>query len=165
MQSTVHVGYSAASNIYAKFLKTRRLFRNWYNEEFHTVGLEWDKNGIWTWEGSRNYRVMHTKFNQPIYNRLNKIKDARGNFIPMPDPWVTSPNNAAPFDQKFYLIIDLAVGGLNGYWDAENPPWSKADPNAVRTFWNTRDQWLPTWSKDIRHRSLALDYVKIWQRC
>eukprot|EP00741_Cyanophora_paradoxa_P013159 tig00000178_g12712.t1 len=38
--------------------------------------------------------------------------------------WAGRPKSA-PFDQKFYLIINLAVGGTNGYWDAfDGKPWS-----------------------------------------
>ena len=30
------------------------------------------------------------------------------------NPWVAGGRNA-PFDQKFYFVINLAVGGTNGY--------------------------------------------------
>lgn len=165
MQSTIHVGYDSKSNIANKFLKYKKLFRNWFNEEFHTIGLEWDEHGIWTWQGSRNKRIMHAKFNKHIYDRMAKQYDEQGNFIPPPNPWLSSPNKSAPFDQKFYVIIVLAAGGLGGYWEHQKPPWSPIDPNGVRTFWDVREQWLPTWHKDKKKRSLAIDYIKMWQRC
>lgn len=32
------------------------------------------------------------------------------------NPWADSLNNNAPFDQEFYLILNVAVGGTNGYF-------------------------------------------------
>jgi hypothetical protein len=39
--------------------------------------------------------------------------------------WEGQGNNA-PFDQEFYLILNVAVGGVNGYFpDGQcNKPWS-----------------------------------------
>ena len=41
------------------------------------------------------------------------------------NPWINGGQNA-PFDQEFYLIINLAVGGTNGYFpdNLGNKPWS-----------------------------------------
>jgi len=33
----------------------------------------------------------------------------------MANPW-ENENNAAPFNQEFYLILNVAVGGTNGYF-------------------------------------------------
>ncbi len=42
------------------------------------------------------------------------------------NPWQDGPKNA-PFDQEFYLIINLAVGGTNGYFPEGNGKhWSNA---------------------------------------
>ena len=35
--------------------------------------------------------------------------------IVVPNPW-SSASPAAPFDQEFYLIINLAVGGTSGWF-------------------------------------------------
>jgi len=32
------------------------------------------------------------------------------------DPWATSPNMNAPFDQEFYLELYVAVGSRNGWF-------------------------------------------------
>jgi hypothetical protein len=32
------------------------------------------------------------------------------------NPWVQSQNANAPFDQEFYLILNVAVGAGNGYF-------------------------------------------------
>ena len=46
-------------------------------------------------------------------------------FIVTPDPWVNGTANVAPFDQPFYLIMNVAVGGTNGWFPdgVGNKPW------------------------------------------
>lgn len=80
------------------------------------------------------------------------------------NPWEYG-NKMAPFDQPFYFILNVAVGGVNSYFpdDAENPggkPWLNTSPQASTDFWNGRDQWLPTWSGD--DAAMQVDYVKVW---
>ena len=77
--------------------------------------------------------------------------------------------NGAPFDQHYYLVFNIAVGGTTGYFpDGGNKPWSNNSPNAPTTFWNARDQWLPTWDySSVNGRknpqsALAIDYVRVW---
>ncbi len=73
------------------------------------------------------------------------------------NPWQDGPINA-PFDQDFYLIINLAVGGTNGYFpDGFGKPWSNTDPHAINAFWNSKNQWFPTWTQPF-----SIDYVKVW---
>jgi hypothetical protein len=82
--------------------------------------------------------------------------------------WASRPN-AAPFDQHYYLILNLAVGGTTGYFeDGGNKPWSNDSPNSVATFWDARDSWLPSWDyKSVDGRkdpqsAMAIDYVRVW---
>jgi len=48
---------------------------------------------------------------------------------------------------QFYLLINLAVGGTNGYfndaWINGNgaKPWSNNSPTAMRDFWNAKNMW------------------------
>ena len=53
----------------------------------------------------------------------------------------------APFDQEFYLIINLAVGGTIGYFpdDIDGKPWSNIGPRPMSDFWEAREDWMPTW--------------------
>lgn len=32
------------------------------------------------------------------------------------NPWASSPNRGAPFDQEFYLVMNVAVGSRNGWF-------------------------------------------------
>jgi len=84
--------------------------------------------------------------------------------------WSTG-EKMAPFDQKFYLILNLAVGGTNGFFPDDipgaNKPWSNTSPQAMLDFWNGRNDWLPTWKqgedKISEGAALQVDYVKVWK--
>lgn len=85
--------------------------------------------------------------------------------------WVRG-EKMAPFDQKFYIILNLAVGGQNGYFPDDLPatppkPWSNDSPTAFLDFWNGRDDWLPTWQQGegriSENAALQVDYVKVWK--
>jgi hypothetical protein len=53
----------------------------------------------------------------------------------------------APFDQKFYLILDLAVGGTSGWFpDGKGgKPWFDGSLTAMRDFAKAKDKWYATW--------------------
>lgn len=74
----------------------------------------------------------------------------------------------APFDQPFYIIMNLAVGGVNYFADhfVNQPhpkPWLNTSPTAMRDFWAARGQWLPTWNMAVNDdRHLQIDYVRVW---
>lgn len=84
-----------------------------------------------------------------------------------PNPWV-SGTKMAPFDQDFYVIINLAVGGVAFFPDdATNgngpKPWENDSGAASTEFWNGRNQWLPGWNLEgSDDAALQVDYVKIW---
>ncbi|KDR21211.1 beta-1,3-glucan-binding protein-like [Zootermopsis nevadensis] len=80
------------------------------------------------------------------------------------NPWKFG-NKMAPFDQPFYFILNVAVGGVNDFFPdgAQNPggkPWLNTSPQASTDFWNGRNQWLPTWNSD--NTALQVDYIKVW---
>jgi len=77
------------------------------------------------------------------------------------NPWQYSSNNAAPFDQEFYLVLNVAVGGVGGYWPdgVGNKPWSNNSPNSVNQFYDAKGQWYSTWSEKS---AMVVDSVKIW---
>lgn len=88
----------------------------------------------------------------------------------MENPWRAGTNKKmAPFDEKFFIVLNLAVGGT-GYFpdDATNPggkPWSNQSPTAAADFWNGKGQWLSTWNLEENNgeqASLQIDYVKVW---
>lgn len=83
----------------------------------------------------------------------------------MNNPWRFN-SKIAPFDQKFYLIINLAVGGTSYFQDTwTNPggkPWSNQSPTALTDFWKGRSQWEPTWQLQTDNSQLVVDYVRVY---
>lgn len=77
------------------------------------------------------------------------------------NPWETSPNKNAPFDKPFYLIINLAVGGTNGYFrdGVASKPWSDQSQRASSEFYDNKGQWFPSWGD---HSTFQIDSVRIW---
>jgi hypothetical protein len=63
----------------------------------------------------------------------------------------------APFDQKFYLILNLAVGGTSGWFpDGKgDKPWFDGSLAAMRDFAKAKDKWYPTWG-DRDERSFRM---------
>jgi beta-glucanase (GH16 family) len=75
---------------------------------------------------------------------------------------------AAPFDQPFYLIFNLAVGGTAGEGrDAYFPqgwcdkPWRNTEGYAVSDFITAKDQWYPSWQKGTP--ALQIQEIKYWK--
>lgn len=53
--------------------------------------------------------------------------------ITLVNPWLKSNNNSAPFDRAFYLAINVAVGGTNGWFPdgVGEKPWVDSASTAV----------------------------------
>ncbi|GBP73604.1 Beta-1,3-glucan-binding protein [Eumeta japonica] len=72
--------------------------------------------------------------------------------------------------KDFYIIMNLAVGGTNGFFPdgVSNPspkPWWNGSPTAPLDFWNAQGAWLPTWNLNVndgQDASLQVDYVRVW---
>lgn len=93
----------------------------------------------------------------------------RGNFenSGMPNPW-TQGTIMAPFDEQFYIILNLAVGGVNYFSDSfrnepHAKPWTNYSPRAAADFWSGRSNWLPTWNLGTSDSGdLVVDYVRVY---
>jgi hypothetical protein len=83
------------------------------------------------------------------------------------NPWINSGNNVAPFDQKFYLALDLTVGATDGWFpDGEGQkPWLDSSLSAMSDFWIARDKWWNRWSTDPKVRGFAIKSVKMSEVC
>ncbi|PSN52726.1 hypothetical protein C0J52_06148 [Blattella germanica] len=110
------------------------------------------------------------------YGRVNAsedgfwdIGDFNSTMGPVDNPW-RNGSKMAPFDKEFYLILNLAVGGTNYYFpdNADNPggkPWENTSKKALTDFWNGRNQWLPTWERDVNNgenAALQVEYIRVW---
>jgi len=127
-----------------------------YDREFHTYGFEWTPEGMaFSVDGIATGTVTPPPGG---FWELGEFPDTVKN------PWVGG-ERMAPFDQKFYFVINLATGGSNGFFpdDTTGPtpkPWLNTSPNTFLDFWNARAAWQPTWNGE--DSSLQIDYVKVW---
>ncbi|KAG1852877.1 concanavalin A-like lectin/glucanase domain-containing protein [Suillus subalutaceus] len=92
-----------------------------------------------------------------------------GKEVVVEDPWSTAfgGSAAAPFDQDFYLVIDLAVGGTSGWFpdSVGGKPWFDGSTTAMHDFANAQDTWSATWPSSADDRAFRIDYVKMWKLC
>ncbi|KAG0189961.1 hypothetical protein DFQ28_002686 [Apophysomyces sp. BC1034] len=153
VESTLHWGPSPELNRYNLTHAMAVLLDNTsFADDFHTYGLEWSKEGLQTYVDGK--ALLFVDFDQSSWDRGHFPKWSM-------NPW-EGGDISAPFDQEFYLILNVAVGGVNGFWkDSPEKPWRNDDPHAVNAFWDSKDSWLPTWGNDNKH-AMAIDWVKMW---
>lgn len=131
-----------------------------FGDEFHTYGLYWDENRMFTYLDSIENIVLEV-------NTTNQSFFDWGNFTDLTEktnPWRGRGNNA-PFDQEFYIILNLSVGSTGGYW-ADNhcdKPWTNDSPHAATEFFDGIDQWWPTWNyPETNDSALKIDSVRVY---
>ncbi|KAH7918271.1 glycoside hydrolase family 16 protein [Leucogyrophana mollusca] len=141
--------------------------RSDYAQGFHTYVLEWTPEFLRIYVDSRLHYMLQLSFNEPFFTRgdFPTVVQNGTQDIVLQNPWVNG-TNATPFDQPFYLILDLAVGGTNGWFpdNAGGKPWLDGSNTAMRDFALAQDTWYSTWGS-VEDRSLVVDYVKMWQLC
>lgn len=121
------------------------------SNDFHTYGLYWNATTLYTYIDSPDKKVLNLAINDTFWN-MGKFEATRTN------PWSSGDKNA-PFDQSFYIILNLAAGGTNGYFQegVAGKPWSNNNEFASRDFYNAKGQWKPTWTQDFQ-----IDWVKVY---
>lgn len=141
--------------------------RGTYADDFHTYVLEWDLSFMRIYVDNRLQNIFSTDFSKSFWDRGQfplVIQDG-GEALVLNNPW-TNGTNASPFDQSFYLILSLGVGGTNGWFpDGSEKPWLDNSRTPMLDFWRAKDQWLPTWSNNVEDKSFVVDYVKMWKKC
>ncbi|TFK37023.1 glycoside hydrolase family 16 protein [Crucibulum laeve] len=169
MRSTLNYGPIPA--VIKQIFGWQSLKRSSFDKDFHIYGLEWDEQFMRFYVDSRIHAMLDLN--------LKAKKDSfweRGSFpqtaqngsaqVVVPNPYENRPNSA-PFDQPFYLIINLAAGGTSGWFpdNKGNKPWFDGSLTAMRDFAKAQDSWLPTWPSSAEDRSFRIDYVKMWELC
>jgi len=134
-----------------------------FHDDFHVFGVKWDENGMYTYIDDDSNRLVEVDFKDKSMWEFGQFDE-----LDFQNPWEGRPNSA-PFDQKFFLVMNVAVGGTNDYWGkdgVDNKPWTSTDPDAPKKFWEARADWLPTWQQDVdngENAALQVDWVKVWQ--
>ncbi|KAJ3309534.1 hypothetical protein HDV04_005974, partial [Boothiomyces sp. JEL0838] len=146
--STLHWGTDYRNNRFPLTHNTFTLKNGTFADDFHVFGLIWNATNIITYVDD----VSNVVLNANIVNLWNQ-----GNFGNMNNPWPKSHPNA-PFDQEFYLILNVAVGGMSDYFPSDSTrPWTRTSQTGALDFWNARDQWQPTWPND-NTGAMAIDW-------
>ncbi|KIW12162.1 hypothetical protein PV08_09437 [Exophiala spinifera] len=160
ISSTLHWGPTMASDGWWRTYKKQKALHSTFADEFHTFGLEWTPDYMYTYLDSRLLQVLYHGLSKSFWElgRFSTLSlDTPGNI------WANG-TKAAPFDQNFFLILDVAVGGTNGWFGdgLGGKPWENSSPFARKQFWDSRDQWYPTW-QNRNGPSMQVKSVKIWQ--
>lgn len=146
--STLHWGPQYTQNRYPQTHQTRSGVD--YSAAFHTYGLVWNETYIGTYVDMESNVVLSVPISQSFWER-------GGWTSPWENPWRTRGPNA-PFDRRFFLLINLAVGGTSTFFpDGFGKPWNNTSPNAINHFYNARDSWFPTWNQTFQ-----IDSVRVW---
>ncbi|KAI0320475.1 concanavalin A-like lectin/glucanase domain-containing protein [Amylostereum chailletii] len=138
---------------------------------FHTYTIEWTDSFMKSYVDSRLTAMIDIK----ILGSGGKSFWERGNYPDVAQNGsaqvvVTNPYNesaSAPFDQNFYLILDLAAGGTSGWFqdNAGGKPWFDASATALQDFTAAQATWSATWPSTDDERAFRIDSVKMWKLC
>ncbi|CCX34650.1 Similar to Beta-1,3-glucan-binding protein; acc. no. Q8N0N3 [Pyronema omphalodes CBS 100304] len=163
ISSTLHWGPDPANNGWWRTNVKHKALHTTFADKYHTFGLEWSENYIFTYVNSRLQTVLFTNFNQRLWER-GQFPLTNANGTRYIDPWARTGNRNTPFDHPFYLILNLAVGSTNGWFEngKQGKPWVDGSKTERKDFWDKRDEWYPTW-KD--NSEMIVKSVKMWQQC
>ncbi|OSX62213.1 glycoside hydrolase family 16 protein [Postia placenta MAD-698-R-SB12] len=147
--------------------------RSAFSEQFHTYALEWTDGWMRLYVDSRLQAMMNIKITgkggKSFYDQGNYPSTATNGSnteVVVQDIWSEAgggPN--APYDQEFYLILDVAAGGTSG-WFPDNvggKPWYDGSATAMREFALAQDTWSATWPSDADDRAFRVGSVKMWK--
>jgi len=151
-----------------------------YSEKYHKFGLEWSDSYLFTYVDGRLLQALYVPFNSPLWPK-GHFDSSTQNGSAIVDPWSQTGRPSTPFDQDFYLILNVAVGSTNGWWTdgLQGKPWVDSAPTAKKDFWDgkpssstaddlnmltftlAQDNWYPTWEKAGQ---MQVKSVKMWQQ-
>lgn len=162
VSSALHWGPNLANDAWWRTNVKRKALHSTYSDRFHVFGLEWSEKYIFTYIDTRLLQVLYTDFKEPLWTR-GKFPLSDSNGTRLVDPWSKTGRDSTPFDQDFFLILNVAVGGTNGWFkDGESgKPWVDGSPTAPKEFWDARDTWLPTWEE---RGQMIVKKVQMWQQ-
>jgi len=95
--------------------------------------MYWDENQLYTYIDDDSKKVLSLDFTQQSMWEKGQFPSSFAN------PWAGEPNSA-PFNRDFFIVMNVAVGGTNGYFpDGQGgKPWSDTDPKSVNAFANSK---------------------------
>lgn len=156
--STLHWGPAWDANGYEK---TTAQYENADSlaDDFHIYGLIWTEDRMTTYIDTPDNIVLDVDTSSESFWQ-------RGGWSGRDNPWVHEEDFNAPFNQDFYLIMNVAAGGVNAYFpDGKcGKTWTNSDGHAVNAFWGSKDTWYPTWDYPATHQAaMKVDSVQVWE--
>ncbi|XP_064620833.1 beta-1,3-glucan-binding protein-like [Lineus longissimus] len=158
--STMHWGPYWPQNAWPRTHASKNLNAGTYGSGFHKYGLEWDETDIrFFLDGEEILKV------DPGANGFWSFGEFDTGLPGNDNPW-QGASKMAPFDQEFYFIMNVAVGGTNFFSDSfvNSPypkPWRNDASNAMGDFWNAKNSWYPTWNGE--DAAMQVNYVRVWK--
>lgn len=165
VSSALHWGPDQANDAWWRTNVKRSALHTTYAKKAHKFGLEWSQKYLFTYIDSNLLQVLYTNFNEPLWTRGGfPLSDSNGTRLV--DVWGQTGRDQTPFDQEFYLILNVAVGGTNGWFQdgKSGKPWIDGSPTAKKDFWNAQDTWYPTWTAEGAGQ-MEVTKVEMWQQC
>ncbi|KAF2433686.1 glycosyl hydrolase [Tothia fuscella] len=164
--SALHWGPLPEADGFWRTSGKHNLRRTDYAQEFHTYGLEWNEKYLFTYIDTRLLQVFFIKFDQGHKNMWQRghFGESIINKSALADPWSQTGKANTPFDQPFYLILNVAIGATNGFFKDGNhgKPWGDQSLTAPKEFWDNSKSWLPTWGEGDT-RGMTVKSVKMWE--
>jgi beta-glucanase (GH16 family) len=131
-------------------------------DAFHRYILEWDDSSLRIFFDDD--LVLETV---PPAGGFWEMGNADWGLPDEQNPWQGSSSTVAPFDREFYLIMNVAVGGTNGFFPdtwtniAYPKPWLNPSETGPRDFWEANGDWLPTWNGE--EAAMVVNYVRAYK--
>jgi beta-glucanase (GH16 family) len=128
---TTHWGPTVQSDAYWRSTGAKKIRRGEYSDSYHTYGMQWTEDYIYFYVDSRVKQILFLGYKEkkPLYEFGDFAAQAENSTL-LDNPWAnsTSTTGNAPFDQDFYLILNVAVGGTNGWFldQIADKPWVRA---------------------------------------
>lgn len=167
ISSSLHWGPDMAQDQYLRTFSTSTQRLGMFASTYHTYGLEWNEKYIKSYVDGRLRQVLYHRFDKQFWD-IGAFSTTYQNGTVIENPWPLN-NKIAPFDQEFYLILNVAVGGTNGFFpdSVGKKPWTNAqDETAPRSFWSAVSSWYPTWQhKKETDRAMVIESVKMYKIC
>ncbi|CAN0317576.1 unnamed protein product [Ascophyllum nodosum] len=162
--SAAHWGPHVSMNSWNMTFGATRLDKGTtFNDDFHVFGLYWDETQMYTYLDTDDNRVLSVDFGVGTDSEGMWEKGHFAERYPgVQNPWKGGAASA-PFDQRFYLAINVAVGGLTTYFPdgVGGKMWGIGDSDAAMKFLEAAPQWFDTW--DGKGSTLQVEHVRVWQ--
>lgn len=160
MESTLHFGPNLGMNaFYTSNFKLHRT--EGFNDDFHIYRLGWTETTMEFFVDNTRVGLINATADGGFWNR-GEFESRNATF----NPWKRD-SIMAPFDQEFFIILNVAVGSTIYFpdeWTNGNgeKPWRNNAQYPMTDFWNGREQWLQTWNMSTDNSHMLVDYVRVY---